>query len=124
MLDTAMATADAQVSIQVSDHLGQPGVMGGQHGSAGGRVTETVEDRDALGRTQDQVERWDGVAAVGAAEQIPGRRVPALKHGLEPGHRSFALQPSALAPAPYHRPGLSPWPDRYARWSVASSRVE
>ena len=28
-----------------------------------------------------------------------------------------------LALAPYHRPGDSPWPDRYASWSVASSRV-
>jgi hypothetical protein len=28
------------------------------------------------------------------------------------------------APAPYHRPGLSPWPDRYAWWSAASSRVQ
>ena len=31
--------------------------------------------------------------------------------------------PRLMAPAPYHRPGDSPWPDRYAWWSVASSRV-
>jgi hypothetical protein len=31
--------------------------------------------------------------------------------------------PRLVAPAPYQRPGLSPWPDRYCSWSVASSRV-
>jgi hypothetical protein len=30
---------------------------------------------------------------MGAAEQLPRGRVPALEHGLEPGHRCFALQP-------------------------------
>jgi hypothetical protein len=30
---------------------------------------------------------------VRATEQLPRRRVSALEHGLEPGHRCFALQP-------------------------------
>jgi hypothetical protein len=39
MLDTAMAAAGAQVLVQVADRLGQPGMMGRQHGPASGRVT-------------------------------------------------------------------------------------
>jgi hypothetical protein len=31
----------------------------------------------------------------GPAEQLPSRRVAALEHGLEPGHRCFALQAQA-----------------------------
>jgi hypothetical protein len=30
---------------------------------------------------------------MGTAEQLASRGVPALEHGLEPGHRCFALQP-------------------------------
>jgi hypothetical protein len=123
VLDTAMAAADPEVLIQVADRLGHAGVMGSQHRPASGRVTQPVEDRDALGRPQDHVERRDGVAAMGAAQQLPCRGVPALEHGLEPSRRCFALQPKGGTPAPYHRPGGSPWPDRYAWWSVASSRV-
>jgi hypothetical protein len=44
MLDTAMAAAGPQVLVQVADRFGQPGVVGGQHGSAGGRITQAVED--------------------------------------------------------------------------------
>ena len=95
VLDTAVAAAGPQVLVQVADRLGQPGVMGGQHGSAGGRVAEAVEDRDALGRPQYHVEGGHGVAAMRAAEQLAGRGVAALEHGLEPGHRCFALQPEA-----------------------------
>ena len=32
VLDTAMAAAGPKVIVQVADRLGQPGVMGGQHG--------------------------------------------------------------------------------------------
>jgi hypothetical protein len=95
MLDTAMAAAGPQVLVQVASRLGQPAVMGPQHGLAGGRATEAVEDRDALGRPQDHINRWDGIAAMGTAEQLPRRRVLALEHGLEPGHGCFALQPQA-----------------------------
>jgi hypothetical protein len=91
VLDTAMAASGAQVSVQVGDRFGQPGVMGGQHRLSGGRVAEAVEDRHALGRPQHQVEAWHGVAAMGAAEQLAGDGVAALKHPLEPGHRCFAL---------------------------------
>jgi hypothetical protein len=55
MLMSAMAAAGPQVLVQVADRLGQPSMMGGQDGSAGGRVTEAVEDRDALGRPQDHI---------------------------------------------------------------------
>jgi hypothetical protein len=67
VLDTAMAAASPKVSVQVGDRLSQPSMMGGQHGAAGDRVTEAVQDRDALGRPQDHVERGDGVAAMRAA---------------------------------------------------------
>ena len=70
MLDTTVSAAGAQVAVQVGDRLGQPGMMGRQYRPAGRRVTEAVEDRDALGRAQDQVERWYGVVAVGAAEEL------------------------------------------------------
>ena len=38
MLDTAMSTPCAQVSVQVADRLSHATVMGGQHGSTGGRI--------------------------------------------------------------------------------------
>jgi hypothetical protein len=93
MLDTTMAAAGPQVLVQIADRLSHASVVGGQHGSSGGRVTEAVEDGDALGRPQDHVKGGHGIAAMRAAEQLPRRRVAALEHGLEPGHRCFALQP-------------------------------
>ena len=98
--------------------------MGGQHRPAGRRIAQAVEDRDALGRPQHHVERRHGVAAVRAAEELAGVGVAALEH--RPGTPPAMLRPAArgwLAPAPYQRPGDSPWPDRYCSWSVASSRV-
>ena len=123
VLKSAMATTGPQLLIQVAGRLGQPGVMGGQHGPAGGRVTQAVEDRDALGRSQHDVEGRHGVAAVGTAEQLASGGVAAREHGLEPGHRCFALQPEGGGTGAVPAPGDSPWPDRYAWWSVASSRV-
>jgi hypothetical protein len=93
VLDTTMATADTQVLVQVGDRLSQPGMMRGQHGSSGGWVSQAIEDRDALGRPQHHVEGRHRVAAMGPAQQLPRRRVPTFEHGLEPGHRCFALQP-------------------------------
>jgi hypothetical protein len=93
VLDTAVSTTGSQVLVQVADRLGQPRVVGGQHRPSGGRVPKAVEDRDALGRAQHHIEGGHGVAAMRTAEQLARRRVPALEHGLEPGHRCFALQP-------------------------------
>jgi hypothetical protein len=93
MLDTAMAAAGAQVSVQVADRLGQSGVMGRQHGSSGGRVSQAVEERDALGRAQDHVERRHRIPTMRAAEELASGRVAAFEHPLEPGRRCFALQP-------------------------------
>jgi hypothetical protein len=56
VLDTAMSAPCAHMLVQVGHRLGQPRVMGGQHDSSGGRVTQGVEDRDALGRPQDHIE--------------------------------------------------------------------
>jgi hypothetical protein len=91
MLDTAMATTAPQVLVQVASRLGQAGVMGGQHRPSGRRVTQAVQDRDALGRPQHHVEGGHGVAAMRPTEQLPRRRVAALEHGLELGHGCFAL---------------------------------
>jgi hypothetical protein len=93
MLDTTVATAGPKVLIQVADRLGQPSMMGGQHRPAGRRMTKAVEDGHALGRPQDHVEGGHGVAAMGTAQQLAGRGVAALEHGVEPRRRCFALKP-------------------------------
>ena len=114
MLDTTMAAAGPQVLVQVADRLGQPGVMGGQHRPAGGRVTQAVEDRHALGRPQDHVKgraRRCGHGGGPAAPRSSGRG-PRTWPGTRPRDAS-PCSPRLLAPAPYHRPGDSPWPDRY-----------
>ena len=89
-------------------------VMGGQHRPAGRRVAQAIEDRHALGRAQHHVERGHRVAAVGAAQQLAGVGMAALEHppGTRAGDAS-PCSPELVAPAPYHRPGDSPWPDRY-----------
>jgi hypothetical protein len=93
MLDTGVAAAGADVLAQVADCLGDAGVVGVQHRPAGCRVAEAIEDRDALGGAQDQVERRHGALAVRSAEELAGVGVAALEHALEPRHRCFALQP-------------------------------
>jgi hypothetical protein len=93
MLMSAVAAAGPQVLVQVGGGLGHAGVVGSQHRPAGGRIAEAVEDRDALGRSQDHVERWDGVAAVRAAEELAGVGVAALEHAPEARRGCFALQP-------------------------------
>jgi hypothetical protein len=93
VLDTTVSAAGPQVLVQVADRLGQPRVMGGQHRPADRRVTEAVEDRDALGRPQDHVEGGHGALAMRTAKQLASRGVAAFEHGLEFGHRRFALQP-------------------------------
>jgi hypothetical protein len=95
MLMAAMAAARPQVLIQVRGRLGDAGVMRLEHGPAGHRIPEAVQDRDALARPQDHVERRHGALAVGAAEKLAGVGVAALEHGLELGHGCFALQPLA-----------------------------
>ena len=123
VLDTAMAAAGAQVLVQVADRLGQPGMMGGQDDASGGWVAEAVEDRDALGRPQDHVEGRDGVAAMGRPSSSPVVGWRPSNMAWNPATDASPCSPSEVAPAPYQRPGDSPWPDRYASWSVASSRV-
>jgi hypothetical protein len=83
------------VSVQIADRLGQAGVMGLEDRPAGGRIPEAVEDRDALGRPQDYIKAWHGVTTMRTTQQLAGRWVPALEHGLEPRRRCFALQPEA-----------------------------
>jgi hypothetical protein len=95
VLDTTMAAAGAQVLIQVAHRLSDTDVMGRKHRPSGGWVAQAVQDRHALGRPQHHIKGRHGVAAMGTAEQLAGRGVAALEHGLEPGHRCFALQAQA-----------------------------
>src|SRR5215217_5566709 len=81
MLVSAVSAAGAQVLVQVANRLGQTSMMRSKHRPASGWVTQTVEDRDALGRPQDYIKAWHGVATVWAAQQLPGRGVAALEHG-------------------------------------------
>jgi hypothetical protein len=95
VLDTAMAAAGAHVPVQVGNRLDQPSMMRRQYGPAGGRITQGGQDGDALGRPQHHIEGGHGVTAVRSAQELAGCGVAALEHGLEPGHRCFALQPEA-----------------------------
>jgi acetyl-CoA carboxylase carboxyltransferase component len=79
------------VLIQVGDRLADAGVVGGQGGPTGRGIAQAVQDRDALGGAQDQVEGRHRVAAAGTAEQLPGVGVVALEHPPEAGRRCFAL---------------------------------
>ena len=87
VLDTAMAAAGAQLLVQVSDRFSQPSMVRRQDRPPGGWVTQAVQDRDALGRPQHHIKGRDGVAAVGAAQQLASGRVSTLEHRLESGHR-------------------------------------
>jgi hypothetical protein len=95
LLDTAVAPAGTHMPVQVGHRLGQPSMMRLEHRPAGRRVTHAIQDRRALGRPQDHVKGGHGVPSVGAAQELASCRVAALEHGLEPGHRCFALQPQA-----------------------------
>jgi hypothetical protein len=100
VLDAAVAAPRADVLVQVGDRLGDAGVVGVQDCPAGGWGAEAVEDGDALGGAQHDIERRDGALPVGAAEQLAGVGVAALEHPPEPPDRCFAFQPeggSALA---------------------------
>ena len=92
-LDTAMAAAGAQVSVQVADRPAIASMMGRQHGSSGGRIAQAVEDRDALGRAQHHIEGRHRAPTVGVGRGVIGVGVAALEHGLEPGHRCCPAAP-------------------------------
>jgi hypothetical protein len=122
-----VAAAGTNLLVQVGDRLPDAGVVGLEDGSAGRRITEPVEDRDALGRAQDHVEGWHGPLAVEAAEQLAGVGVAGWRPSnirWNPATDASPWRPKVVAAAPCQRPGDSPWPDRYASWSVASSWVE
>ena len=67
VLDTAMAAAGPQVSVQVGDRLADTSVMSREHRPAGGRITQGVEDRDALGGAQHHVKGRHRIATMRAA---------------------------------------------------------
>jgi hypothetical protein len=79
------------VLVQVGDRLADTSMVGGQHRPPGGRITQPVEDRDALGWPQHHVERRHGASAVGAAEQLAAVGVAALEHPPEAVDRCFAF---------------------------------
>jgi hypothetical protein len=93
VLDAAVATAGADVGVQVGDRLADAGVVGVQDRPAGRGVAEAVQERDALGGAQHHVEGGDGTLAVGAAEELAGVGVAAVEYSPEAVDRCFALQP-------------------------------
>jgi hypothetical protein len=81
---------------------------------------------DPAGKAKDAM----AVLDVDPASPDYGRVVGSPVTGWRPSNMAWnpatdasPSSPRLLAPAPYHRPGDSPWPDRYCSWSVASSRV-
>jgi hypothetical protein len=92
VLDTAVSAAGPEMLVQIGDRLGQPSMVGLEHRPAGGRIPEAVEDRDALGRPQDQVEGGHGVAAMRAAQELAAVGMAAFEHLVEARRRCFALQ--------------------------------
>jgi hypothetical protein len=123
VLMAGVAAAGPDVGVQVADSLADAGVVGIQDRPAGGRIPEAVEDGHALGGAQHHVERGHGDLAVRSAEGSPvwGWRPSNIRRN--PPTDASPSNPNEAAPAPSQRPGDSPWPDRYAWWSVASSRV-
>ena len=93
VLVSTVATARPKMGVQVGDRLSYAGMVGRQDRLANGRIAQPVEDRHTLRRAQDHIKGGHRVVAVGPAEELPGCGVAALEHGLEPGHRCFALQP-------------------------------
>jgi hypothetical protein len=78
MLRPAVATAGAELPIQVRDCFCQPNVVGVQHRFAGRGIPKAIQHRDALAGPQHQVKPCDGVAAMRAAKQLPRLGVAAL----------------------------------------------
>jgi hypothetical protein len=123
VLDTAVAAPGSEVSVQVGDRLADTGVVSAQHRPSGGRVAEPVRIETLLvGRST--------TSNAGTALRPCGRPRSSRVSGWwpsnirwKPAGDASPCSPRLVAPAPYHRPGDSPWPDRYASWSVASSRV-
>jgi hypothetical protein len=80
------------------------------------------EQRGSRTRTVAELgERW-----LEWRQQVrPSRRSPWPTTGAPSTATSCptSAEPRSLAPAPYQRPGDWPCPDRYAWWSVASSRM-
>jgi hypothetical protein len=93
MLVSAVATASAQMSVQIGNRLGHPRMVGVQDRPAGRRIAQAIQDRRALGRPQHHVERRHRVATMRAAEELPSVGVAALEHPPEAHRRCFALQP-------------------------------
>jgi hypothetical protein len=82
----------------------------------------TTFELDEYGR-RDHVERRHPIGAVGRPSNSPVVGSRPSNMAWNPATDASPSSARLLAPAPYHRPGLSPWADRYASWSVASSRV-
>ena len=101
------------------------------------KVREKARTRDSVQALSKLGEAWTDAIGSSASHRSWSRpetwRPPTARrqrrwNGTSTSSDWIALaaspsSPKPLAPAPYQRPGDSPWPDRYASWSVASSRV-
>jgi hypothetical protein len=123
VLVAAVVTAGPQVVVQVADRLTDTSVVGAQHRPAGRRVAQAVQDRHALGGAQDHSKAGTALRpwARPRSSPVSGWRPSNMR--WKPAGDASPCSPKLAAPAPYQRPGLSPSPDRYCSWSVASSRV-
>jgi hypothetical protein len=108
MLVSAVATASAQMSVQIGNRLGHPRMVGVQDRPAGRRIAQAIQDRRALGRPQHHVERRHRVATMRAAEELPVSGWPPSNIRRKPTGDASLCNPREAAPAPYHRPGDSP----------------
>src|SRR5215213_4004062 len=109
--------------IQIDDRLSQPDMVRLKHRPAGGRITQAVEDRDALVGRRTTSKAGTALRPWGRPSSSPVVGCRPSNMAWNPAGDASPCRPRLLAPAPYHRPGDSPWPDRYCSWSVASSRV-
>jgi hypothetical protein len=101
MLRPAVATAGAELPVQVGGRLRQPHVVGVQHRPPGRGIPQAVQDGDALGRAQHQVKAGDGVAAVLAAEQLPVLGSRPWMSRRNPSLEASPSRPRLAEPRPY-----------------------
>ena len=123
MLDTTVAAAGPKMSVQVGDRLGDTSVMSGQHRPARRRIAQAKEDGHALVGRSTTSNAGTALLPWGRPSSSPLSGWRPSNMAWNPAGDASPCRPSEVAPAPYHRPGDSPWPDRYASWSVASSRM-
>ena len=83
VLMAAMTTPRADVLLQIRQRLLGRLVMRVQHLGGDLRIAQPIQEGDALGRPQHQIERRHPMVAVRAAQQLAGVGVAAVEHPHE-----------------------------------------